>query len=147
MKKLLLTAGVVLVLLPLVQAQGKPPLSLAGTSWKGTTYIPDPAQCMLRFGQDTVRMIYLDNMEIEAPDDLGGTRMVTGKDSASLEAMTYRLNGDTIELHKVWGGSPCGGEKGRYKIQTAGGKLKLVAIQDPCPERIYALKEEMTLVK
>jgi hypothetical protein len=61
--------------------------------------------------------------------------------------MTYRYSGDTLELHKVSGGSPCGDEKGQYRAQVAGGKLKLIAVHDPCEVRPYALQDEFALVK
>ena len=130
-----------------LMAQGTPSPALAGTSWKGTANVPDPLTCVLRFTKDTVRLLYVDNSEIKISDGLGGSRVVTGKDSASLEAMTWRQSGDTIELQKVAGGSPCGWEKGRYRVQTAGGKLQFILIEDPCSARPYALREEMLQVK
>ncbi len=130
-----------------LQAQGKPSPSLSGTSWLGTANVPDPLTCLLRFGKDTARLLYVDDREINIQDDVVGSRAVTGKDSATIEVMTWRLSGDTIELHKVSGGSPCGAEKGQYRVAVAGGKLKFIVIQDPCGARPYALKEEMTAVK
>jgi hypothetical protein len=130
-----------------LKAQGNSSPALAGTSWRGTANVPDPLICVLRFTKDTVRLLYVDDSEIKISDGLGGSRVVTGKDSASLEAMTWRQSGDTIELAKVAGGSPCGWEKGRYRVQTAGGKLQFILIEDPCSARPYALKEQLLQVK
>jgi hypothetical protein len=130
-----------------VQAQGKLSPSLSGTSWLGPVNIPDPLTCLLKIGKDTARLLYVDDREIEIQDDVFGSRVVTGKDSATIEVMTWRLSGDTIELHKVSGGSPCGPEKGQYRVVVAGGKLKFILIQDPCSARPNALKEEMAEVK
>jgi hypothetical protein len=147
MKSIALTAALSVVFLCRGKAQGNSSPLLTGTSWKGTANIPDPLVCLLKFDKDTVRLIYVDDREINISDDLVGVRAVTGKDSALLETMTWRLSGDTIELKKVKGGSPCGEEKGRYRVQTAGGKLQFVLVADPCSARPYALREEMLQVK
>lgn len=129
------------------KAQGKPATSLAGTTWKGTSYVPGPLICALQFNKDTVRLLYVEGPEIMIRDGVGAPRAASGKDSVALETMTYRYSGDTLELHKVSGGSPCGDEKGQYRAQVAGGKLKLIAVQDPCEARPYAFQEEFALVK
>ena len=147
MKIIVLTAICLALGVCELKAQGNSAPALAGTSWKGTANVPDPLTCVLRFTKDTIRLLYVDNSEIKISDGLGGSRVVTGKDSASLEAMTWRQSGDTIELQKVVGGSPCGWEKGRYRVQTAGGKLQFILIEDPCSARPYALREEMLQVK
>ena len=143
--------GLIVCLLALgleaLQAQGKPSQALSGTSWLGTANIPDPLTCLLRFGKDTARLIYVDDREINIHDDIVGVRAVTGKDSAIVEVMTWRLSGDTVELRKVSGGSPCGEEKGLYRVMVTGGKLKFILIEDACAARPYALKEEMAQVK
>ncbi len=147
MRTFVLTAGLLVLGLYQLKAQGKPPSPLAGTSWKGTSYVPDPLTCIMKFSNDTVRLMYADDPEINIQDSHGGMRAVSGKDSAILETMTYRLSGDTLELHKVSGGSPCGDEKGQYKVQMTSGKLKFIVVQDPCTVRPYALRDEFAAVK
>jgi hypothetical protein len=147
MKSITLTAMLSVLVLCQGKAQGKPSLTLTGTSWKGTTYVPDPLICVFKFSKDSARLLYVDDREINIADGLGGLKAVTGKDSAALETMTYRLSGDTISLHKVEGGSPCGEEIGQYRVLVSNGKLKFILIQDPCAVRPYALREEMAEVK
>lgn len=147
MRSIVLTAGFFVLGLCQLKAQGKEVSPLAGTSWKGTSYVPDPLTCLMKFSKDTLRIFYADDPEININDGQGGMRTASGKDSAILETMTYRLSGDTLELRKVSGGSPCGEEKGQYHAQAAGGKLKFILIQDPCAVRPYALRDEFALVK
>jgi len=90
MKSIVMTVTLLVVGFCDLMAQGSPSPALAGTSWKGTANVPDPLTCVLRFTKDTVRLLYVENREINISDGLGGSRAVTGKDSASLEAMTWQ---------------------------------------------------------
>ena len=144
MKKLALFAALALFCLPLVHAQTAPGVSVVGTTWKGTLHVPDPIECLLRFKKDTLQMIYAGDSPIQTFDG----KYVSAADSAVLEAMMYRQHGDTVQLQKVSGGSPCSDEQvGIYLVQLENGKMSLVSFKDPCDARVFGLKGEMTRVR
>jgi len=150
MKRLTIATVLTLFLLPGLHAQTSPstPTSpvtpIAGTIWKGTLYAPDPIECLLRFKKDTLQMIYAGESSITSWDG----RYVTVHDSAVLEAMTYSQHGDTLQLQKVDGGSPCDNKQvGIFLIEMPNGKLHLAVIKDPCEARPYAFTEQLTRVR
>jgi hypothetical protein len=107
------------------------PASLAATGWKGTMSVPYPIICILKFEKDTVRIVYADQPTIMASDMRGGMHSISGKDSASIEDMTYQFHADTLWLKKVQGGSPCNPtDPGVYKVKVSDGKLTLLALKD-----------------
>ncbi len=75
---------------------------------------------VLQFKQDTLLLNYFE-------------------DGSNAETMKYKINGDTLVLSKISGISPCGDEKGYYKISIKEDKLLMNLIQDSCYERPNAM--------
>jgi len=145
MRTLLLTFAFAFCLLPLLHAQQTSGPALHGTTWKGNFSVPDPLDCLLQFKKDTLLMLYAGTDPINLAGD---GRMVTGKDSAAIEVMTYQQHGDTVTIIKVTGGSPCDNEPGVYRAQGSNGKMAFIAVNDGCPIREGALnRTEMVEVK
>jgi hypothetical protein len=145
MRQLLLTFAFAFWLLPLLHAQQTSGPALHGTTWKGNFSVPDPIDCLLQFKKDTLLMLYAG---VDPINLAGDGRMVTGKDSAALEVMTYIQHGDTVTISKVTGGSPCGNEPGVYLAQRSNGKMSFIVIKDACAIREGALdKTGMVQVK
>jgi hypothetical protein len=128
-----------------LHAQG--PVTLTGTAWKGILDVPSPTECELKFTKDTVRLIYVGSESIRVRGEDGMPRDATGKDSVTIELMTYTVSGDSLQLRKVAGGSPCSDELGIYQVKKKDGKLQLILISDACMARQYCFKADMTLVK
>ena len=126
-------------------AQG--PVTLTGTAWKGILSVPSPTECELKFTKDTIRLIYVGSESIRVRGENGGLRDATGKDSITIELMTYTVSGDSLKLRKVAGGSPCSNEPGIYQVNRKDGKLQLILISDACTARQYCFKADMALVK
>ena len=126
-------------------AQG--PVTLTGTAWKGILNVPSPTECELKFTKDTVRLIYVGSESIGVRGEDGMPRDATGKDSVTIELMTYTVSGDSLKLRKVAGGSPCSNEPGIYQVKKKEDKLQLILISDACTARQYCFKADMTLVK
>jgi hypothetical protein len=97
------------------------------TSWKGIYKIPDPTEMILQFKQDT---LLLNNFA----------------DGSTVEAMNYKMNGDTLILTKISGISPCYDEKGIYKLSIKNDQLFMTLIEDNCDARAAALPD-VPLVK
>lgn len=98
------------------------------TSWKGIFNVPSPAECVLQFISDTA--------------------LIT-MDGNDLEISKFKINGDTLTLQKLSGGSPCDTEViGIYRFKVKDDKLIMTVIDDACQERAMALPQEpMTAVK
>ncbi len=144
MKKLLLTFALPIFLLQVLHAQQGSGSTFRYTAWKGTFNVPDPIECLMQFKKDTALLLYAGSTPI---DIRGGGTLVTGKDSAALEVMTYKEHGDTVTLYKVSGGSPCGDDPGVYLAQRSNGKMRLVPLNDACDARKSSMPEAMTQVK
>lgn len=116
---------------------------MAGTSWKGTLYIPTPETCALKFGTDTLGLIYFEDRSITKMDARGNPQDITVHDSMTVEQMNYKLRGDTLFIKKINGRSPCDGQPGQYKLTILNDKMTFTAISDPCEPRIDAFKGEL----
>jgi hypothetical protein len=80
-----------------VVAIGSAKAQFANTSWKGMYKVPDPTEMILQFKIDT---LYFN-------DPANGN---------VVEMMNYKINGGTLTVLKISGGSSCNDEKGIYKF-------------------------------
>jgi hypothetical protein len=102
---------------------------LAGTKWDGIFNVPQSLMARLDFAKDTVKLIYVDKMQLPNGMDSG----------AVLEIMTYTLEKNMLSLKKTEGTSPCDtGIIGKYKTDIQGDKLVVTLVDDACPERAGA---------
>ncbi len=98
---------------------------LAASRWYATINIPDPTECYLQFGQDTVRLFSV---------DMPGN---------ALESMTYTLQNDTLTITKLEGQSPCEVTgRVRYKTTITEKELKFIQLDDACDVRVRALVDQ-----
>jgi hypothetical protein len=95
--------------------------ALMNTKWKGILNIPSPSEGVLVFKKDSGIAYYNNHI---------------------IETMSYKLNGDTIILRKLSGGSPCNNESGSYKFNIKNDVLTLSVLQDNCEARISTFSPE-----
>lgn len=117
MKKLFLFM-VCLVCGTITQAQ------IANTKWAGKLAVPELLPVTLSFKADVFEIYLTENMEL-------------------LESMSYKISGDTLNLTKTTGGSPCAdGSSFKLKHAMKDGQLVLTLISDDCAERASAWTQE-----
>ncbi len=112
---------------------------LANTKWAGVFNIPNPTDCTLSFKTDSAYLVYSgeDSMLLNGTAD--ETKYVTGKDSFVIEVMSYKINGDTLIIQKINGGSPCGTEDvGKYEAAIKDNELSMTLINEDCDARSEA---------
>ena len=102
-------------------AVNTPANKLENTRWEGTMKIPSETYTVIEFKKDS-SFIWVDNMVIEA--------------------MSYTVSGDTLTLAKLYGSSPCAYEKGIYQFTINNNLLKIIAVNDPCHDRVAAWNAE-----
>lgn len=105
----------------LLAAAVKPNNKLENTKWTGILNVPLPANVMLEFKKDMFIILVDENI---------------------IETMSYKVTGDTLEIKKLEGGSPCGDEKGVYKFTVANDVFKVETIDDACGDRVAAWTSE-----
>jgi hypothetical protein len=97
--------------------QVKQGTSLSNTKWSGSMNVPDPMGVTLEFKKDTFTVFI-------------GEEIV--------EAMSYKVKGDTLSITKLFGSSPCGEEEGKYKYTIKEDLLTITAIEEACEPRAAA---------
>ncbi len=94
---------------------------LANTKWNGTLLVPDAMEGSLAFTKDS---------------------LTASINSEVVETNQYRVNGDTLFIHKLSGTSPCGSEEGSYIYSIKGDVLYLKLISDNCSLRSGAFSSD-----
>ena len=97
------------------------PNDLAESKWSGTLNAPDPMPGLLVFTADS---------------------MICTSGDIVLETMNYRIQGDTLLLKKLSGGSPCHDELGLYAYEIEDAILTLLPLQDSCVARTFAFSAD-----
>ena len=105
---------------------------LKNTSWKGDFMVPQPAECIMVFKEDTSYLVFASGFN---PDKIDPDNI--------LETMSYKIDHDTLSLQKLSGNSPCSEDIiGKYSFAIKNDLMYIHLIDDDCPQRASAFPSE-----
>ena len=106
---------------------------LKNTSWKGDFMVPQPAEGILVFKEDTTYLVLGSEFNEES----------------ILETMSYKIDHDTLTIQKLSGSSPCSSDIiGKYSFIIRNDMLYIEVLNDDCSPRAAAFPTEaLTLIK
>ncbi len=95
--------------------------NLTNTKWEGIINAPDPVNAVFEFRNDSLMLSVNDQL---------------------IETMSYKTNGDSLMMKKLFGNSPCDDQEAVYIYQVTKDVLVFTPVEDNCQERKSAFNEE-----
>ncbi len=121
MKRIILLALLSLGLLSWKPFKTSVDNDLNNTKWSGIVNAPDPVDAVFEFRNDSLMLSINDQI---------------------IETMSYKTNGDSLVMKKLFGNSPCTDEEAIYIYRITKDVLVFTPVEDTCPERSAAFNEE-----